>query len=336
MKKLLSVFLAILSLLVCTLPVFATSSENTYEVYTPMDEEWETITDSYKITFERDNLLENTEIAVVTDSDDANYEEIQKEIAYDHNAKAAEQAKEFVKSLNLKENGFDYIEEFCLAELDYYATMEDAQLISYTVYTPKKVPAERSSSPTKSDLMYFGTYETRDFYFFYPSEAETTTNIKKQSTKSVLQDWAKALLNVLLSYNGGGAETVSFTATWSDIMNISSLPKNYVVKTNAYTESYCDVKVHTRGIYTQFGNGDYEMLTSQQFGEVYPYVNFYPLDRPDYPGCISYDDGYQGIVTSPNYNAGTTALCREAWQKFYGAYVAPDRILLNSLKTYWR
>lgn len=293
---------------------------------------WEEDVNSYQIRFERDSLPEISAISVVGEND---YEEAQKVLTREHNAKVAQQAKDFVKSLNLSEENFGYIEEFCLEELDYYSAMEDAQLISYTVHTPKN-STEISSSPSKSDLIYFGTYQSRDFYFFYPSEAETTTNIKKQSTKSILQQWAKALLNVVLSYNGGGSETATASVSWSDIMSISDLPKNYIVKDNAYSESYCDVKVHTRGIYTQFGNGSYQMLTSQQYGEVYPFVNFYPVDRPAQPGCITYDYGYDGYVTSPRYNAGTSALCQEAWQKFYGAYVAPDKLLLTSLQTYWK
>ena len=328
------VLVLVLTMVVGQASAFDTSTSE--DICTPMDEEWDTYADSFKITFERESVPELSTDSMSRNSSSVDYDEAQKTIALEHNARVAEQAKEFVRSLNLSEKNFGYIEEFCLAELDYYSTMEDAQLISYTVHTPKQNSGVNRSSPSESDLMYFGTYQARDFYFFYPSEAETTTNVKRQSTKSVLQNWAKALLGVLLSYNGGGSETVSVTTLWSDIMSISSLPQNYVVKDNAYAESYCDVVVHTRGIYTQFGNGDYEMLTSQQFGEVYPFVNFYPVDRPTYPGCISYDYGYEGIVTSPRYNAGTSALCQEAWQKFYGSLVLPDTLLLSSLKTYWR
>lgn len=336
MKKFIACFLTLMTMASLCMPTFAVAQDNSDSAcYTPMDEEWAMVADSYKITFDRDTITENDEMMLAENESPNDYDEVQKELAREHNANVAEQAKNFVRALNLSDKNFGYIEEFCLEELDYYASMEDAQLISYTVYTPKQKSGSKSS-PTESDLMYFGTYQTRDFYFFYPSEAVTTTNIKKQSTKSILQQWAKAILSVLLSYNGGGAETISVTTTWSDIMSISSLPANYTVTNEAKSESYCDVEVHTRGIYTKYGNGDYEMVTSQQYGVVYPFVNFYPADRPNYPGCISYDYGYQGIVTSPRFNDGTTELCKEAWQKFYGSTVYPDRLLLNSLKTYWR
>lgn len=335
MKKIVSTILASLTLVTCTVPAFASESDNIYSEPTALCEEWENVSDAHKITFERDNIPEN-DILLLSSDDPINYDDAQKVIAREHNGRVTEQAKQFVKSLNLAEQNCGYIEEFCLDELDYYATLEDVQIIEYTVYTPKQRLSDERSSPTKDDLMYFGTHQNRDFYFFYPSEAKATTNHKKQSTKSILQDWAKAILSALLSYSGGGGEVVSITSTWADFMSVSSLPKNYIVKDDAYSESYCDVVVHTRGIYTELGNGSYQMLTSQQFGEVFPYVNFFPLDRPAYPGCITKDYGFQGIVTSPRYNAGTKALCREAWDMFYGTLTFPDKLTLSSLKMYWK
>lgn len=328
MKRFISLILSIIMSLSLCIPVMATD-EGTNNFELPKD--WKSNVESYKITFEKDTALSINEMPNNAISDSMNWDEEQKAITLAHNKRVAEQAKAFVKSLGLSEDGFEDIEELCIEQLESYKERDDAQLISYTVNTPQK-----SSSPSESDLLYFGTYQNRDFYFFYPSEAEECTNIKKQTTKSILQNWAKALISVLLSYSGGGSETVTATVQWSDILKISSLPKNYVITDNAFSESYCNVVVHTRGIYTQFGNGDYEMLTSQQFGEVYPYVVFHPVDPPEHNAAISYDYGFAGIVTSPRYSLSTNELCKEAWQKFYGALVFPDRLLLSSLNTYWK
>lgn len=152
MKKIVSTILASLTLVTCTVPAFASESDNIYSEPTALCEEWENVSDAHKITFERDNIPEN-DILLLSSDDPINYDDAQKVIAREHNGRVTEQAKQFVKSLNLAEQNCGYIEEFCLDELDYYATLEDVQIIEYTVYTPKQRLSDERSSPTKDDLM---------------------------------------------------------------------------------------------------------------------------------------------------------------------------------------
>jgi hypothetical protein len=211
--------------------------------------------------------------------------------------------------------------------------MEDAQLTSYTVYTPNRSSeATLSSSPSESDLTYFGSYGGRKFYFFYPSSAGVKTNIQKQSTTSKLQSWINNILGCTMVF-----ADIEVSALWSSFQLSMGAPDNYIVQSGAFTQSFCNLTMYTRGIYTQYGNGDYDMLTSQQFCNVYPYMVFHPVDSPNYAGSYNKDYGFQGQVFSPKYKNSTTSLCKEAWQLFNGTWIlnAHDRVNTSAFKTIW-
>lgn len=93
----------------------------------------------------------------------------------------------------------------------------------------------------------------------------------------------------------------------------------------------------TRGVYTQYGNGDYDMVTSQQYAETYPYMLFHPVDSPDYKEYYGKRFGYSGNVYSRKYKNSASKLCEEAWQVFYGSLVADkfDTVNIRSFKTVW-
>lgn len=261
------------------------------------------------------------------------YAEFQKEASAKHNAVAVKEAKKFVDSLNLAEQGYGYIKESCYKELDYYATMEEARLISYTVYLPNvENGAVVRSSPSEGELYNLGTYGGRAFYYYYPSSATVVSNIKKQTSKSVLQQWASNLVTCLISF-----DDVSLNAAWSAIQVLMGAPSGYEIKTGAFTEHYCNLKIYTRGIYT-LHNNSYQMCTSQQYAQVYPYSVFHPVDPPTYNAAYSKDYGYQGIVTSPKYNMTRAQLCQEAYQAYNGAYVTSqyDTLSTNQLTTVWQ
>ncbi len=268
--------------------------------------------------------------------DSVSCDDAQKETAKIHNIRAAQTAKEYVESLNLAAKGLGYIEDSCLEELDYYMTIEDAELTSYTVYTPKvnspKTNAVIRSSPSLSGMVYFGSYNSRDFYVFYPSSGSFRTNYEKQTSSSILQEWIKNIVSCTVQF-----QDVQASVVWSAFHLAMGTPNNYIVHDEAFTKSYCNLNTYTRGIYTLGGNNTYLLQTSQQYAMVYPYTEFHPVDSPKYNG--SYNQDYDpGVAYSPKYRESIYLLCQEAWQVFYGAvsFNKFDKININSLKTFWR
>ena len=286
------------------------------------------ISTPHTITFERsepprENNTDMDQVMMSVDNNTAT------EVSLSHNERVAEEAKAFVLSLGLADEGLGFIEEACLEELEAYSTMEDAQLISYTVHVPKD-PADiapTASVPAKYTL--FGTYGGRDFYFYYPSSASVITNICEQTNKAKLQQFMSGALNVLMVF-----ADIRVSAAWA----ILGVPSGYTVQVGAKLENYCQVDLYTRGIYTLYGNGTYQMVTSQQYGDVFPYMVFHTAKQPDYPPTYTKEFGYKGQVYSSKYKNSQASLCKEAWQAFNGSVVLNkyDKVDLSCCKQYFQ
>lgn len=274
---------------------------------------------------ETDSSEDNLAVASATDADEEQWDKQQRADAKRHNEEVIQKAKEYVWSLDLQSKGLGFIENSCIEELESYEGMDDGQILSYTVYTPK------SDSPSIDDLTYLGTHQARKFYTYFPSSMETKSNIKKD-TRSTLQKWADQVVSCFLVF-----QSVEVNAGWYVFQNMMGAPKDYTVKSAAFTESYCNLNIHTRGVYTQYGNGDYDMVTSQQYAETYPYMIFHPVDSPDYKEYYGKRFGYSGNVYSRKYKNSASKLCEEAWQVFYGSLVADkfDTVNIRSFKTVW-
>lgn len=262
--------------------------------------------------------------------DAASEEDAQKAIALAHNQDVAKQAREYVQSLNLAQRGLSHIEKACLNELDYYASLEDGQLLSYTVYTPKSISTAAS---VPSDLLYFGTYGGRDFYYNVPADAVVKSNVEKQNERDILLAWAQYLINLYLIFN-----RIESIAMWSDVLSAMNAPSGYKVTEGAFVDSYANLKVYTRYIYTEYGAGSYEPITSQQFCEVYPYAVYHPVDPPLYNGSYDIEFGYQGQSYSPRYRDSREELCKQAYQIYFGAWDpgAHDKIGISTFRTIWK
>jgi len=293
-KRMVSVVLAALILSSCIVPAMAYHEGNdalsgieyalNNEIETVSDVEFRSymdkICDSYTITFQEDNLsseVPNNRLLTA---------EVSKETAkavIAHNKKAAQQAKSYVMSLNLKAAGYAFIEESCLEELERYEKMDDFQILSYTIHVPKNNSNSQVSTlaAPPANFFYFGTYGGRDFYFYYPSTTNGKTTNYKQISQSVLQQWVNNAVNLVMVF-----ADIRVSAGFSAFQALMGAPKNYTVKTGAFTENYFNANVHTRGIYTLYGNGTYQMLTSQQYAEIYPYAVFHPVDSPAYGAHI--------------------------------------------------
>lgn len=262
--------------------------------------------------------------------DAASEKEAQKANTLAHNQDVAKQAREYVQSLDLAQRGLSHIEKACLDELDYYASLEDGQLLSYTVYTPKSISTAAS---VPSDLLYFGTFGGRDFYYNVPANAVVKSNVEKQNSQDTLKAWAEYLIDLYLIFN-----QIESIAMWSDVLSAMNAPSEYKVRKGAFVDSYANLNVYTRYIYTEYGVGSYEPITSQQFCEVYPYAVYHPVDSPQYKGSYDIEFGYQGQAYSPRYRYSREELCKQAYQIYFGALDpgAHDKIGISTFGTIWK
>lgn len=293
-KKIVSILLVV-SMIIST-SISALAVEN--EIPKQEDQmEYNKFTISFALPEER--LAENS-----TQSEISNYE---RTIVATHNANAAEQAKDFVLSLNLPAFNLDFIESSCLRELNEITNSTDFILTSYTVRVPKG--AMQSRSVPFDDLTYYGSYGGRDFYFYYYSETKGTTQYKKTSKRMI--DWFSNIVDLVLCF-----ASAEFTVPLTIVRQQTGY--DYTLNNEAYAEYFFDVNIESRGIYALYNNSRYEEVTSGQIGHLYPYIVYYPLQRPEMPGSISIDFGYQGPVYTTNFSNRDVQL-KNAWMAYNGS-----------------
>lgn len=335
-KNILCLSLAIYLCISLTVPAFAIDEINA-EPCTVSEFQSDEIVDrmakmsnAHTIEFERSIVPQMYSINSEEDTSTAGTE---KAVNKAHNEEAVQQAKELLDSLNLSESGYRFIEEACLQELNYYMEQDDMQLRSYTIFVPKEnyevaVPA---STPSDSELSYFGTYNAKNFYFYYPSMAEVDSKIVKQTSKSDIQNWVSGIVDFFTIF---GSVQVQFA--WKFFQNRMNVSDNYEVHNGAFLESYCILHMHTRCIYAKGGNNSNILLSSQQFCEVFPYTVLHTGDT----SCptVTENYGYAGQVFSSKFKNDTSKLCMEAWQIYYGTVVLDryNKINTNQTKSYFK
>lgn len=288
------------------------------------------ISTPYTIEFER-SVVPQTYAA--NNVEDVSIDAAEKAVNKAHNEEAVRQAEELLFSLDLSESGYGFIEEACLQELNYYKEQDEVQLLSYTIFAPNEnyETAVLASTPSDSDLFYFGTYNSKDFYFYYPSMAEVQSKIVKQTSTSSIQKWVSGIVNFFAQF---GSIEVQFA--WQLFQNQLNVAGKYEVHDSAFLESYCILQMHTRYIYGKGGNNNNILLSSQQFCEVYPYTVLHTGNTSKPTVTVNY--GYAGQAFSTKFNNGTAKLCQEAWQIFYGSVVL-DRfndLKVDQLKTFFK
>lgn len=271
--------------------------------------------DKYTITFD----LPQAKLPADFSKDDLiSYE---KNIVLPHNQCSAQKAIEYVESLHLPDYNLAFIEESCLAELETISIASDYVLTSYTVLVPVgalSTPAVASSNShgtmPLADLTYYGTYANRDFYYYTFSESTTSTEYKRTSNRMVA--YFNQLIDLVLCFLD-----VDITVPVTLIRN--GLPSGYTPNSSAYCEYYFNVNTRTRGIYTKYyvissGTYRYDMVTSQQYGHLYPFIVYHPVDSPRYNGSYDIELGWQGVAHTPNYSNKTWQL-QHAYNVFQGS-----------------
>ena len=149
----------------------------------------------------------------------------------------------YVKSLNLNDAGYAYIEKACLKELDSYKD-DDVVLESYTVLVPKA----RAKS-------YYGTYLNSDYYYEYTSVSdmrrETNGAEKGASNASKWDNWILGVMDLAMCFA---------TKEWSipytiirAITGVSSTSAVHYGSYNQYVEQFTNTV--TRTIYKEKSGG---------------------------------------------------------------------------------
>lgn len=236
MKKLMSVLLTVIMMFSFVTPAFAQNmgvvSADTcaddLEMYT-----------QYKIDLNHQNISQNRETT----------EDPSSKARAMTTGKNLSDAVCFVESLKLDENGYGYIREACIKELEEYQE-KGIELTSYTVLVPKS---------NRSETIY-GTYNGRTFYYALTSISDF--NIEKNGdspAQETLDDWIRGALDLVI-----GFALQEFSLPYSMVMSALNISGNVSLSYgthNRYLFQMFDVK--TRTIYTYSGDTKRTVLTDQ-------------------------------------------------------------------------
>ena len=200
-------------------------------------------------------------------------------------------AQDYIASLRLTEQGYEYIETACLEELDIISNDEDGLLTSISVL----VPTAETSTPS-----YFGTYKGTDFYADFYMEYEKTFIREVPSNDETLQHWANGAFDLVVGYAFS-----NITLPFSILRQLMSAPGNYQIKPAAFLQSCYKLEARCRGMYVEklpsyVCDSTFRMLTSEEVGTVYPYTVFHDGETP--PQTWQVDFNAQTVYTA-NYHA---------------------------------
>lgn len=179
----------------------------------------------------------------------------------DQDSENTERAKDFVRSLELSERGFGYIEEACLQNLERLEEQAGV-LTSYSVLLPKTAMA----TPT-----YVGSQGGISFYYGKYSNYTKTLETKKYTNREKMQLWINGAANLVLSFL---REEIAIPFTvFSSVIDATS----YIVHSGAWTDYYLTVAADCYGYYT-YVNSSYKLCYSCETGRARPYLIFHTND----------------------------------------------------------
>lgn len=201
-------------------------------------------------------------------------------------------AIQYVKSLNLSENGFSYIEDACLAELEQYR-IDGIELEDYTVLVPKT----RAKS-------YFGTYSGNEFYYDTTSVAnmrrETNGVAKSKSNASKWNNWILGVTDLAMNF-----ASYKWSIPYTMIRNITGVSGTSAVyngSRNQHVEQFTNTK--TRSIYKKQGSS-YKLCYQDQSSSLRVNLYFCPVGTAFSSDYISIGTTYNGKVQANNASKNT-------------------------------
>lgn len=194
----------------------------------------------------------------------------------------------YVKSLNLNDMGYSYIEEACLEELDSYKD-DDVVLESYTVLVPKA----RAKS-------YYGKYLNSNYYYEYTSVAnmrrETKGEKKDASNASKWNNWILGAMDLGMNF---------FTAEWSipysiirAVTGVSGTAAVHYGSYNQYVEQFTNTV--TRTIFKEKSSGSLDPCYQDQTSSLRVKLYFCPVGTAFSSDYIEIKTVFNGSVKANN------------------------------------
>lgn len=212
--------------------------------------------------------------------------------AFSKNKANVNSAINFVQSLDLADQGYEYIEESCLTQLHDFAELENFSLDSYTVLVPKM------SSTTPA---YYGTYD--GFTFYSADYSKYTATVHGKRTKifndnTDVKRFISEVADIAFLFVDNTAASLAYS-TVAVLLDASS--KNFEVTTqDTVTGSIKLDLAYCRGIYTKSGpNGSFVRYYSSERATIHPVMIYYPVAH-GLPTSVTVTLNTKS-VTMPNY-----------------------------------
>ena len=200
------------------------------------------------------------------------------------NDNTVDEALSYVKSLNLSDIGYSYIEEACLNELQGYKE-DDVILESYTVLVPK----------VRTKHLY-GTYLGSNYYYEYTSMAnmrrETKGVEKGKANESKWNSWILGAMDLVIAFRSikwGVPYSIIRTVT-----GISSISDVHYGSYNQYVEQFTNTV--TRTIFKEKNSASLDACYQDQTSSLRVKLYFCPVGIDETSDYIEIDTVYDGTV----------------------------------------
>lgn len=214
----------------------------------------------------------------------------------------------------MSQNGYGYIEEACLSELEKYIE-DEVELESYTILVPK--------TRVKN---FYGTYLGSDFYYENTSVANVrreTNGVKKTDANAAKwKNWIMGVTDIAMNFSNRGwnlAYSVIRTVT-----GVSSPTSVWNGSRNQYVEQFTETK--TRSIYKKVGS-NYKLSYQDQNSSLRVNLYFCPVGT-------AFDSDYIKIGSIFNGTVKANTLSKDEILKQANAYANRNSKIVYSVSSH--
>ena len=223
-----------------------------------------------------------------------------------------DKAISFVKSLDLEEKGFGYVEDACIQELEDYKE-NNVTLEKYTVLTPK------------SDLMIFGTLNGVTYYYTDTSISAFGKKWYEKATETGMSndEWVNQIGSLLFTL----ANHTAFIPITAGLAMAGIAEPAHIHEADEFrmAVSFSDVYQRAIGRYDNLGN--FRTLYYDQRGKAIYDIDFCPGDVSQYGNQVDfefYEETLPVTVRSYDYDLGREHImqvCQTLYNRPNSGYV---------------